>query len=278
MNNPPINKLNTRNTIDNLSNNYKRNYNNMQNESNIKTSYKTSDRKGISMTPDRQIYQSNSSREVQGYNSNKKYNPSLLNTKNSSAKKSEISNLNNLNHNGNPKENKTFQKDFSQLSINNQDYSTISKLSNKSMAQAYLDRRHLETQQKINRLRHEKLNQESTELKFKPAISDNSKKIIKNLIMKEQAVKVIGNNTNFNIGYNYNYENNERSAINQINNNFDTVNANYNGHNYLSSQVNQKIEAKPPKYSQLDDYKKIAEKRENLMQIPQRNTIDVNQL
>lgn len=265
MNYPPFSKSNTRNTIEIPSN--KRPYNNNQFESNNKN-YKTSERKGISLTPDRQVYKSNSSREIQGYSSTQKYNPRLLDNRNSSAKKTDYSYLND---NGNPKE-KQFQKDFSQISINNHDYSTISKLSNKSMAQAYLDRRHLETQQKINRLRHEKLTQESSELKFKPVISDNSKKIIKNLISKEQAIKVISNPNPMN---NLNSHQNQYAAGSNYSN-ASNQNANYlNSYNYINSLSNQKNTPVKPQYSQLDDYRKIAEKRENLVQNPQRHTIDV---
>jgi len=260
MNYPPLNKGYTRNTIDISAN--KRTNNNFPNETNM-NSNKINKIKGISLTPDRQIYQSNSSRDIHGYISNHKYQPRLLDTRNSSGKKTDFSNLHD---NGNPKE-KTFQNDFSQISINNQDYSTISKLSNKSMAQSYLDRRHLETQQKINRLRHEKLTQESSELKFKPLISDKSKKILKNIILKEQAVKVISNQNPAA------YSNESKTASGS---NYSNANANYlNSHNYNSSYSNQKNTSKPPQYSQLDDYKKIAEKRENLMQNPQRHTIDV---
>jgi len=276
----------TRGTNPNLSDipyNDKRTNNNSNLESNSKV-YKTAERNRVSLTPDRQIHQSNSSREIHGYSSIQKYNPRLLDNRNSSAKKSDFSNLHD---NGNPKE-KQSQKDFSQLSIiNNQaDYSTISKLSNKSTSQAYLDRRHLESQQKINRLRHEKLTHESTELRFKPVISQNSKKILKNIISKEQAIKVIcGNidsvnkNTNNTYTNSNNYESNYAAPQKCNNVYFKNKNNNYvHSQDYISGFSNQKNPVKP-QYSQLDDYRKIAETRQNLVQNPQRNnTIDVKKI
>lgn len=257
MNNPPLNKGNTRNTIEMTQN--KRFYNNIPNE-NIK-GYRPNERKGISLTPDRRIQQSNSNREIINNYSNQKYNPRLL-ERNASAKKTDF---NRLNDNGNPKE-KYSQKEISQISIN-QDYSTISKFSNKSMVQTYLDRRHLETQQKINKLRHEKLTQESSELRFKPLISENSKKIIKNLISKEKAVKVVDSTIMTNTENRLYYEKNSENALNKNNLN------DYNYHNNNTYTIQKSpIRAK---YSQLDDYKKIAEQRENLNNTYDRHTIDV---
>lgn len=272
MNYPPLNKVIAQKTAEIPLNRLTSNNNN-----NSKC-YKAVERKGISLTPDRQIHQSNSSREIIRYNSNQKYNPRLLENRNSSAKKTDVLNLHD---NGNPKE-KQSQKDFSQISIsNNQDYSLISKLSNKSMAQAYLDRRHLETQQKINRLRHEKQTQESSELRFKPVISHKSKKIIKNLITKEQAIKVVSNNnTNIPVsktinnhesncdvpGNNYNYYKYDYYNINSLK---IVESKNYNGG---SSNVKNPVK---PHFSQLDDYREIVKKREILAQNPHRNTIDV---
>lgn len=227
-------------------------YNNIPNNMNRGT--KTGDRRGISMTPDRSNIQSNYYREnFNNYNSNSnsKYNPRLL-ERNSSAKKSEI---NRLYDNGNTKESYP-QKEVSQASFNN-DYSTISKLSNKSMVQAYLDRRHLETQQKLSKIRHEKFTQESSELRFKPLISENSKKIIQNLVNKEKAVKL---NPNLLIK-------DHRSLASITTSNPSTIKS-YGG--YYNDRGPTKL-----KYSQLDDYKKIAEKREQMNTINNKSTIDV---
>jgi hypothetical protein len=60
-----------------------------------------------------------------------------------------------------------------------------SNLSNTPSVQTYLDRRHQETQQKINQMKMEKFKRETENMQFRPRISDNSKKIIDNLIKRE---------------------------------------------------------------------------------------------
>jgi len=47
---------------------------------------------------------------------------------------------------------------------------------------SYLDRRHRETQEKMNRIRNEMYNTENQNMTFKPKISDNSQKIVEKLI------------------------------------------------------------------------------------------------
>ncbi len=195
--------------------------------------------------------------------SNQKYNPRLL-ERNTSAKKTDFDSLND---NGNPKE-KYYQKEMSQISMN-QDYSTISKMSSKTMVQAYLDRRHLESQQKIIKLRHEKLTQESSELRFKPLISENSKKIINNIISKEKAVKVIDSSLIGNRENRLYYDNNSENNFNKNHIADGSYQNNNNSFNTQKSHTRQK-------YSQLEDYKKIAEKRESLNNTYEKNTLDVN--
>lgn len=61
-------------------------------------------------------------------------------------------------------------------SLNNSKYSNSSQ-----KGQQYLDRRHFETLERINKLRIEKLKNEELELKDKPSISRNSQKICEKL-------------------------------------------------------------------------------------------------
>ena len=72
-------------------------------------------------------------------------------------------------------------KENSYFSINN------SKISNSGSIHSYLDRRHQETQHKVNLMRMQKHKIESDNMQFKPKISDNSKKIIDNLIKRENS-------------------------------------------------------------------------------------------
>lgn len=269
MNYPPLEKGNTSITSEIINN--RRIANNIP-IPDFNRDPRIGENKRISLTPDRRNYQSNSNRDIYNINKpNQKYNPRLL-KRNYSSKKIENNNSSNINDHQifNYKE-KNSQKEVSQISSNN-DYSTISKLSNKSMVQAYLDRRHLETQQKINRLRHERFSQESTELKFKPVISENSKKIVKNLITKENAVKILNHNPILlgNRDNKYNFENNGDFEYNK--NSFNNINYN----NYNNTTHSKQKTVSKDKFSQLDDYKKIAEKRENLNIKIHKHTIDVN--
>jgi hypothetical protein len=59
----------------------------------------------------------------------------------------------------------------------------------------YLDRRHFEAQERINKMRYEKYTKEFTELPFRPKISENSKRIVSNLINKEQSQKPLSRNS-----------------------------------------------------------------------------------
>ena len=111
----------------------------------------------------------------------------------------------------------------------------------------------MEAKQKINKLRHDKFTQESSELKFKPKISDNSKKIIQNLVNKEKAVKINPNLINRD---NYkNYENDIRNSEININTNSNKNENGYNHNHNMKNNLNNK-------YSQFEDYKKIVERRE----------------
>lgn len=72
------------------------------------------------------------------------------------------------------------ERDYKEASYNN-NYSNVASITN------YLDRRHVQTQERLNKLRSEKYSSESSQLKFRPAISKNSRKIINNLINKEKS-------------------------------------------------------------------------------------------
>ena len=231
MNHIPYDKNNYRNNLD--LNNNRRLQNYMINDAT--KGYKQNLIKGVSLTPDRKTNQINN-RDNLIINNNTRMVP-----RNNSAKKLTSNNIyDTLNKD---------KKEVSQISFN--DYSTISKLSNKSMVQAYLDRRHLETQQKINKLRHEKFHQEASELRFKPNISENSKRIINNLVSKEKPVKI-----------------NPNLLIRDNNNSYGTLQA-----QKINSDGKKNI---VQKYSQLEDYKKIAEKRENINNLyRQESNLDV---
>lgn len=69
------------------------------------------------------------------------------------------------------------QRETNQKSLND---SRSSK--NKPSVSSYLDRRHRESQEKINKLRHELNFSECQNITFKPKISENSKKIVEKLI------------------------------------------------------------------------------------------------
>ena len=60
-----------------------------------------------------------------------------------------------------------------------------SKISNNTSIKSYLERRHQESQQKINLMRIQKLKHETENMQFKPKISENSKKIINQIIKRE---------------------------------------------------------------------------------------------
>jgi hypothetical protein len=282
----------SRHNID--SSNQKRHYSNIpiNNNSNINLnnprgkSYEI--KKGISLTPDRRNFTQNSN-YIRNNNNNINYtitNPKTNNNtysnnnnnnnnnnnhyqkynfnqkiheRNFSIKKTEENNskiydngniLENINHNDNSKISQNNEYSYNVIS----DYSSNSRFSNISSAQSYLDRRHMEAKQKINKLRHDKFTQESSELKFKPKISDNSKKIIQNLVHKEKAVKI-----NPNLLNREKYKNYENDVRISENNNNSISNKNENGYNpSMKNYLNNK-------YSQFDDYKKIVERRE-LMQ------------
>jgi len=265
---------NSRRNID-LSN-QRRQYNNIPINSNNNNQRGKSNeiRKGISLTPDRRIFLQNNSnsRQNNSNSSNNKFT-SKINIRNFSVKKPEQNNprlydIGNIGEKINQKDNSHISYNNNEYSYNNNnnDYSIISRMSsNKSSVQTYLDRRHLESRQKINKLRHDKFNQESSELKFKPKISDNSKKIIQNLINKEKAVKI--NPTLLN---RENYKNQENQNDSRI-----SENRNHNQNQYDNSyNPNMKINQNN-KYSQFDEYKKIVEKREMMQNNSQKNTIEV---
>jgi len=188
------------------------------------------------------------------YNNNK--TPSLI--KSNSAKK--IENKKFYYDIGNSKE-KAPQNEVSVIKIK-QDCSTITRFSNKSLIQAYLDRRNLETQQKIIRLKHEKFTQECTELSFKPVISENSKKIVMNIISREKPVKII----------NAAYTGNKGSKLlNEELGKGSPVNYSFNKNFYLSKTYSEKKNAAKGKFIKLDNYIKIDERRENITNSSQEN-------
>jgi len=168
---------------------------------------------------------------------------------NKSTSKKNIENKKFYYENGNPKE-KASQKEVSLISLK-QDYSTITRFTNKSIIQAYLDRRHLETQKKIIRLRHEKLADECSGFSFKPVISENSKKIVRNIIERENPERVMNSTFigNHNPAVDCNYNNN----YNATNNNFGIK-----CHNRPSSEKKNMARRK---FTKFDDYLKIAERR-----------------
>jgi hypothetical protein len=218
------------------SSNQKKQYDNIASDSNFNNLRgKSSEiKKGISLTPDRRNFTKNIN-SILNTNYNRKNNSNYsnnsnykLNTRNFSLKKTDQNNKK-FYDNGNMME-KYSQKDNSQISNNNDysnnynnDYSLISRISNRSSVQNYLDRRHIEAKQKINKLRMDKLNQESSELKFKPKISENSKKIVQNLVKKDKAIKI--NSTLLNIENCKNHY-----IVNRITDNINNKNLNQNNY------------------------------------------------
>jgi hypothetical protein len=80
----------------------------------------------------------------------------------------------------------------------------ISKISNSSSVSQYLDKRHQDAQRKINLLRNEKYQKEIGNYGFKPRISDASKKIISKLSKQESPMRIDSNRkeyTNENLNY-----------------------------------------------------------------------------
>ena len=120
-----------------------------------------------------------------------KYNFTPVNIKcydqlRNSQKDQEIQNIltnrsNNYVNSRTPSVSKSYAKENSYFSNNN------SKISNSASIQSYIDRRHQETQQKINLMKMQKHKIETDNIQFKPKISENSKKIIDNLIKRENS-------------------------------------------------------------------------------------------
>jgi hypothetical protein len=196
----------------------------------------------------------------QNLNNNNNYNNNKTSSliKSNSAKK--IENKKFYYDNGNSRE-KVPQNEVSVISIK-QDCSMITRFSKKSLIQAYLDRRNLETQQKITRLKHEKLTQECTGLSFKPVISENSKKIVMNIISREKPVKIV------NAAYT---RNNGSKLLNEELGNGSAVNYSFNKNCYLSKTYIGEKKADKGKFIKLDYYIKIAERRENISNSSQGN-------
>lgn len=100
--------------------------------------------------------------------------------------------------------------------------------------QSYLDRRHKETQEKIQYLRNMK--EENKEFTFRPKLSDASKKIIEEISRKEAQI------------INVNYVKNDANLKN-------------------FNDIKQKHSRKPSKvFDETNYYKQIVEKRDNLLQ------------
>ena len=88
--------------------------------------------------------------------------------------------------------------------------------SKSSSVSMYLNRRHRESQEKINKIKHEKYAQEKQQMTFKPQISNNSRLIVENLLSQDKS------------------------------------NINYNFHNIIASSVRQPVNsALPPQHKKL---------------------------
>lgn len=149
-------------------------------------------------------------------------------------------------NNPNPEEN----KDNSYVTNN-------SRVSNVSSAGMYLNRRHRETQEKINKMRMQKFTEETTQMKFKPNISENSKKIIEKLVVKETNNSRIYPNGQEDSNYNRNVNNSNSKEINSMTHSKSHKNllTKNSSTKQLTTKLNKTIE-------EMQDYKKIIEKRE----------------
>jgi hypothetical protein len=171
----------------------------------------------------------------------------------------------------------------------------ISKISNSSSVSQYLDKRHQDAQRKINQLRNEKYQKEIGNYGFKPRISEASKKIISKLSTQESPMRIDSNRkeyiTNNNVYEPYQekekFENllrNEKTNLNRERehernrsiekNSFNSINpdsqrkrnhsistitrTNSNSKSNVSKKLSKTIE-------ELNDYKKMMEKREIIM-------------
>lgn len=144
--------------------------------------------------------------------------------------------------------NRSRDKDNS-ISPNNQ-----SKLSNVSMVSHYLDRRHNETQEKINKMRMEKFEKEVASHNFRPQISKNSRKIIDKIVREEELMKVRGEeNMKMDYSGNRSHSNsNSKSNANYINKNTPKRDSN------ITKKLTKTID-------ELSEYKKMMEKRETII-------------
>jgi hypothetical protein len=103
-----------------------------------------------------------------------------------------------------PKTNYNFKNDFINKSINQIESSAPSEKSRKSSfaesgqssVHLYLQRRHTEAQQKLLKLKTEKIKQETEEVRDRPAISKNSQKIAKKLSSNQNVVERLTNKRN----------------------------------------------------------------------------------
>lgn len=168
----------------------------------------------------------------------------------------------------------------------------ISKISNASSVSQYLDKRHQDAQRKITHLRNEKYQKEIGNYGFKPRISDASKKIISKLSRQESPMRIDSNRqeyTNENNAYEPyiekekfenllrngkikredEYEKNRRIEVGsnyslnpdsqrKKNHSISTITRS-NSKSNVSKKLSKTIE-------ELNDYKKMIEKREIIMQ------------
>jgi hypothetical protein len=115
------------------------------------------------------------------------------------------------------------------------DHSNVNK-SYTSTVSGYLDRRHMQEKEKIEKLRLEKFIADTDNLRFTPTISKNSRKIIENIAKRE------------------NYLHEERVKHAQA------VPVN----NFRKEFVKKKVPVKK-KTNEVDDYRRLYENRENLL-------------
>ena len=128
----------------------------------------------------------------------------------------------------------------------------------------YLDRRHQDAQAKLNKLRVEKFQREVGNYEFTPKISENSKKIVSRLMTNENTIQIEPKRI-INQDYNYNCER-TRSPIAGKQNKLVRNNSQINVKSNLSSKLTKTID-------ELNDYKRIIEKRELILKEEQRTTI-----
>jgi hypothetical protein len=194
------NSLNYQQDFQTFNNNYKDNFNNITNNS-----IKLSARDSLNLVIDNSPINMNKINIPPIYpQSTKNSNSKLINnnyiTNKKSLKNSKKENVDFHNLSGekilSPKSNFKFQNEFLSRSksseklkkdvtynrrvLNNDSSKTLDV--NFSSVELYLRRRHTEAQNKLQRLKHENLKKEEEELRDRPKISKNSKRIVENLV------------------------------------------------------------------------------------------------